>query len=140
MGWDRVRDTDATLAPGLPGQASPLSSPPARTVFVKEEEEEGVHDGDEDPTPEGDAAGWQGGGISCVPLGRAGPLWGLGWSLGGGSPAGREQAEGDGCPDHLLHVGANDGDLDHEPEQHAGHLEGPGHSEMPKPTGGLGPR
>lgn len=71
-----------------------------------------------------------------MPLGRAGPLRGLWGSPGGGSPASREQAEGDGCPNHLLHVGADDGDLDHEPEQHTGHLEGPGPGEVPEPMGG----
>lgn len=45
----------------------------ALTILVKEEEEEGVYDGDEDPTPERDAAGWQGHGIRCTPLGGAGP-------------------------------------------------------------------
>lgn len=32
----------------------------ALTVLIEEEEEEGVHDGDKDPSPEGDAAGWPG--------------------------------------------------------------------------------
>lgn len=42
----------------------------ALTVLVKEEEEEGVNDGDEDPTPEGDAVGRQGGHWTCAPWQR----------------------------------------------------------------------
>lgn len=39
----------------------------ALTVLIKEEEEESVHDGDKDPTPEGDAAGWPGVGLDPWP-------------------------------------------------------------------------
>lgn len=45
-------------------RAAWVTVPPTRilalTVLIEEEEEEGVHDGDKDPTPEGDAAGWPG--------------------------------------------------------------------------------
>lgn len=76
--------------------------------------------------------GWQGGMLVVWPLAESGHQGG--WeSPWGGSPASREQAEGDGCPNHLLHVRANDGDLNHKPEQHTGHLAGPGHGEVPEP-------
>lgn len=54
----------------------------ALTVLVKEEEEEGVHDGDEDPTPEGDAAGWQGGALDVCPSAERGHGGGLGVPVG----------------------------------------------------------
>lgn len=59
---------------------------PALTVLIEEEEEESVHDGDKDPTPEGDAAGWPGVGLDIWPSVEQGH--GGGWgSLWGGSPA-----------------------------------------------------
>lgn len=79
-----------TLVPhrhqGCLGECPPRLPIPALTIFVEEEEEEGVHNGDEDPTPEGDAAGWQGEVLDKCP--SAEQERGGGWrSLWGGSPA-----------------------------------------------------
>lgn len=74
MGWNRAGDTGATWVTVPPALILAL------TVLIEEEEEESVHDGDKDPTPEGDAAGWPGVGLdtwSCVEQGHGG---------GGGSP------------------------------------------------------
>lgn len=38
-------------------------------------------------------------------------------------PVGRQQVEGDGTADDLLHVGADDGQLHHEPQDDPRHLE-----------------
>lgn len=82
------------------------------------------------------------------PLSPGPPPWAEGSSPPRGTPrgwgvlpAGREQAEGDGRPDHLLHVRADDGNLDREPQQHAGHLEGtgPAHGDVSQPHGDPAP-
>lgn len=68
-------------------RAAWVSVPPcplmlALTVLVEEEEEEGVHDGDEDPTPEGDAAGQRGGALDMCPSVKRGHGGGLGVPVG----------------------------------------------------------
>lgn len=71
---------------GCLSECLPRPPTPELTILVKEEEEEGVHNGDEDPTPERDAVGWQGGLLALCPLAESGH--GGGWgSPRGGSPA-----------------------------------------------------
>ena len=75
---------------GCPGERLLHPPTPALTVLVEEEEEEGVHDGDEDPTPEGDAAGWQGGALDTCPSAERGH--GGGWEVPVGRLTGRPRA------------------------------------------------